>query len=255
MVQQGCHRLPQQRARGSLVEPGLVRDAQRQVERGGGHPVWRIRREHDALGGHAREQLDHVDREEAGDVVQHARMVGQARCEDALVADGAVRQDQHRLGMAQRELHEAVGERRQPAPGVDEDRNARTFRQAEHVAHLAAVEHEVLRPWVELDAARSRLQAALALGERAFGGVQATERHQPPAALARPLQHTIVGHAIGRAALGVVQREHARAPRSRRVELREQLLRGERASVLVEPEMRVRVQHLCIGRPQSLDFR
>src|SRR5207248_5128055 len=102
----------------------------------------------------------------------------------------------------------------QPTPGVDEDRNARAFRQAEHVVHLAAVELEVLRAGVELDAARSRPQATLALSERAFGGIQTTERHQPPVALARPLQHTIVGDAICGAALGVVQGEHARASRS-----------------------------------------
>ncbi len=48
------------------------------VERGSGQAVGGVRGEHDPLGGHAREQLDHVEREEAGDVVEHARVAGQA---------------------------------------------------------------------------------------------------------------------------------------------------------------------------------
>ena len=83
-------------------------------------------------------------------------MIGQPRAEDALVADRAVREDQHRAGVAQREVGEPVGERRQPAPGVDQDRHARLFGELEDVVEVAAVEDEVLRARVELDAAAPR---------------------------------------------------------------------------------------------------
>ena len=43
-----------------------------------------------------------------------------------------------------------------------------------------AVEDEVLRARVQLDAARARREAALGLAQRLFGGVEAAERHQPP---------------------------------------------------------------------------
>ena len=71
--------------------------------------------------------------------------------------------------------------------------------------------------------ARAGRQAALALGQRIFGGIQAAEGDQPPFAFARPGEHAVVGHAVGGAALGVVQRKHAGPARARVVELREQL--------------------------------
>ena len=106
-IEQRRHRAAEHRPRGRLVEAGLRGDAQRHVERRRRQAVGRIGGEHDPLGRHAREQLDHVQREEARDVVEHARVVGQARGEDPLVADRAVGQDQHRAGMAQREIRRA----------------------------------------------------------------------------------------------------------------------------------------------------
>ena len=90
----------------------------------------------------------------------------------------------------------------------------------------------------------SRRQAALRLVERIFGRVQPAERHQPPIAFPRPGEHPVVGHAIGRVAVGVVQGEHARPARPRVVELREQLRQVERAPVLVEPQVGVGVRAL-----------
>ena len=140
----------------------------RQVERGRRQAVGRVGGEHDPLGGHAREQLDHVERKEAGDVVQHARMVGQARGQDALVADRAVSEDQHGSGVAQREVGEPVG-RAAAARARRGSGSARLpLRRARRRVHLAAVEHEVLRARMQLDAARPRGEAAFALGQRAL---------------------------------------------------------------------------------------
>ena len=161
--------------------------AQRHVERGGGQAVGGVGGEHDPLGRHAREQLDHVEREEAGDVVEHARMVGQARGEDPLVADRAVGEDQHGLGMAQGEVDEAVA----PAAAVPRPAWIRigtlaASASAKTPVHLRAVEHEGLGSRMQLDPARARRQAALALGQRIFGRVQAAEGDQSPVALAAP---------------------------------------------------------------------
>jgi hypothetical protein len=52
-----------------------------------------------------------------------------------------------------------------------------------------------------------------------------------------------------------VQGENASSARARVIELREQLGQGERASILIEAEMRVGVKDLCIGRAQTLHLR
>ncbi len=128
----------------------------------------------------------------------------------------------------------------------------RAFGEREHVVHLAAVEDEVLRARMQLDAARAGRQAAFALGERIFGGVEAAERDQPAVAFSGPREHAVVGHAVGGPALGVVQREYARAAGVGGVELCQQLLERQRASVLVEAEVRVRVDHFGVGGAQPL---
>ena len=53
-------------------------------------------------------------------------------------------EDQDGLGMAQREVHESLGQWWQPPSRVNEDRHARHFRQGEDLVHLPAVEVEVL---------------------------------------------------------------------------------------------------------------
>ena len=178
-------------------------------------------------------------------------MLGEPRAEDALVADRSVRQDQHDAGVAKREVGEPLGERRQAATGVDQDRHLRLFGQREDLVEVAAVEDEVLRARVQLDALRPAREGALGLGTRAFGGVQAAERDEPAIAFAGPLQHAIVGEAVGGLALRVVEREHACASRFGGIELGEQLLERQRATVLVEAEVRVRVDHFRLGGAQA----
>ncbi len=116
---------------------------------------------------------------------------------------------------------------------MDQDRRLSVFGEREDRAHLRAVEDEVLRARMQLDAARSRGETAFALGDRIFGGVQAAEGREPALAFGRPRDHAVVGEAVGGTTLGVVQREHARTPRTGVVELDEQLFEGQRAAVLV----------------------
>ena len=178
---------PSDQPRAGVVQAGLAGDAQREVERGGGHSVGRVRGEHEPLGGDAREQLDHVHGEEAGQVVEDARVVGQQRGQDPLVADGAVGEDQDGAGVAQGRRPpdpRATGGIPRPAwirigtPGL--------FGEREDVVHLRAVELEALGARVQLHAARAVADAALGLGDRVFGGVQPAERDQAPVAFPGP---------------------------------------------------------------------
>ena len=99
-------------------------------------------------------------------------------------------------------------------------------------------------------AARQRSASA----KRIVEGVEAAEGNQTALAFACPREHAIVGHAVGGAALGVVQREHTGASCASLVELREQLRERQRAPILVEPEVGVRVEHLGAGGQQPPRF-
>jgi hypothetical protein len=72
---------------------------------------------------------------------------------------------------------------------------------------------------VQLDAACTRRQAAFALGQGAFGGIQTAEGCEPALAFAGPRDHAIIGDPVCGMALGIVQREHARPARLGVVEL------------------------------------
>ncbi len=253
-VEQRCHRAAEHRSGGRLVQPGVVGHAQRHVERRGGHAVGRIGGEHDPLRRHPREQLDHVEGKEAGDVIQHARVIGQARGEDPLVADRAMREDEDDPGMAQGEIDKTLRQWWKAAPGVDQNRHACRFGESEDIVHVLPVEHEVLGSRVQLDAACTVRQAALALRERFLGGIQPAERRESPIAFRRPGEHSVVGHAVGGVALGIVQRKHARPPCPGLVQGGEQLLEGERPSVLIKAEVRVGVDYFGVRRTQALDL-
>ncbi len=103
-------------------------------------------------------------------------------------------------------------------------------------------DREGLRARVQLDAARSEVDAALGLGQ----GIVAVEREahegdQATVALACPREHAIVRHAVGREALRIVQREHECGVDVVLLHRGEVLLERQRHPVLVEPQVRVRV--------------
>ena len=181
-------------------------------------------------------------------------MVCQARGEDPLITDRAVRQDQNHIRVAQGEVGQAVGDRGHSTARVDQDRNLGFFGERKDGIHLRAVERERLGARVQLDAARPVTDAAFALGDRAFGRVQATEGDQTTSAFLGPPQNTVVGKAVGRLALGVVQRENACPARVRVVQLREQRLQIERAAVLVEPKVGMGVEDFALRWPQVVGF-
>ena len=164
----------------------MARHAQSHVQGGRRHAIGRVGGKDDALGGHAREELDHVQREEAGDVVQNARVLSKAGRDDSLVADRPVRQDQHGPRMAQGEVDEPRCKRRQPASGVNQNGYAGAFGEREDLVHVLAVEHETLGPGVQLYPASPGGQTPFALRQWAFGGIETAEGREPSVAFARP---------------------------------------------------------------------
>ena len=76
--------------------------------------------------------------------------------------------------------------------------------------------------------------------------------HEPAVAFARPLEHAIVGQAVGGHSLGVVERKDAGAASFGAVELVEQLGQRERAPVLVKAKVGVGVDHFSVRRTQAL---
>ena len=85
-------------------------------------------------------------------------------------------------------------------------------RASAKIASAAAIaELERLGARVELDPARAAREAALGLADRVLGRVQAAVRDEPAAALARPPEHAVVRDPVAGVAVGVVERERARA--------------------------------------------
>ena len=92
-------------------------------------------------------------------------------------------------------LAEPLGDRRQPAPAVDEDRHAPLRREREHRLQPLVGEEKALRPRMELDAARAAVEAALGLLDGALGEVEADERDEPAAGLLGPRERAVVRRA------------------------------------------------------------
>ena len=137
------------------------------------------------------------------------------------------------LRMAHGEVREPVGERRQSPPGMDQDRDPRVFGEREDGPHLRTVEDEVLRARMQLDPARAGGQAAFALVDRIFGGVQAAERGEPAVAFRGPCDDAVVGDAIG----GLCARDRAAGTRTRAARRRR---RAGRAAVRAPASVRPR---------------
>ena len=75
-----------------------------------------------------------------------------------------------------------------------------------------------------LQSARSRVDTALGLRDRAFRGIKAGEGHEPSLAFRRPRQNPVVGDAVAGAPLRVVEGEHARTRAGGLIELPDELL-------------------------------
>ena len=96
------------------------------------------------------------------------------------------------FGIGLDEPREVVGDRRQPAPAVDQDRDAPLGGQREHRSEPLVVQQEALGPRVELDPARSAVEGARRLFDRLFAQVEPHERDQPAAGALRERERPVV---------------------------------------------------------------
>ena len=149
-----------------FVEPRRACGAQRDQERLRLRAVRIVGRVEDLLGRDEAEEAQQVDRAPHGRVEEHARRTGEVTGEPGEIGDAGVRDDQLRVRVRVDEACEVVGDRRQAAATVDEDRHAPLGRDREDRCEPLVVEHELLRARVELDAARAEVEAALGLLDR-----------------------------------------------------------------------------------------
>jgi hypothetical protein len=143
--------------------------------------------------------------------------------------------------MARADLDGVAAERRDPAAGVAEDRDAVLVGEREHVGERRVIEVEALGARMQLDPARARLEAAPGLGEGIVLRVEPAERKQPAVARGRLRGDHVVR---GRVPVRLVHREHERR-RVDAVELLDQL--SARAAVavgVVAADVRVHVEHV-----------
>ncbi len=196
---------------------------------------------HELLGRDAGEQGVEVDRAPAGAVEDDVGHPGDALGDAVLVDDRGVREDQERVGIAGRLGGELLADRGHAAPGVDQDRDAVLRRHPEDRVEAVVVELEGLGARVQLDAARAGRERALGLGGGVAVEAEPAEGDHAPAGGRAPLEHAVVGDAVVLAAVGIVEREGRRRRHPGRVHVAEQLLERLRHPVLVEAEVRVRV--------------
>src|SRR5436853_591446 len=103
------------------------------------------------------------------------------------------------------------------------------------------------------DTSESRLSWSSGVQVELSKKMFSTLRASLPMPSCRPPEHAVVGRAVGRLAIGLVEREDVRAAHAGLVHEREMLRDGQRVPVLVEPEMRVRVEGLAVLGEQRGD--
>ncbi len=158
------------------AEPGLQRAAQVQHRRRQRQAVRRVARPQHVRRRREREQRDQVGRRPPRGVDEQVRMLRQHPPEPGEVGDRGVREDQPRARELAAEAHRVLAERRDPSPRVDQDRHAPLVRERHHLADGRLGQREPLRPRVQLDAARARVEAAPRLGGGTAVRVDAAER-------------------------------------------------------------------------------
>ena len=145
------------------------------------------------------------------------------------------------LGVRVDEPPQLVGDRRQPAAAVDEDRHAALGREREDRRQPLVVQLEALRARVELDPAGAEVEAASRLLERLLGQVEPDERDEAPVRPLRERERAVVRGAEGRVAVGLIQAEHVRAGHAVALHPGHQLVEAARHPVDVVAEVDVRV--------------
>ncbi len=158
------------------------------------------------------------------------------------IRDAGVRDDQLRLRVCGDEAREVVGDRWQAASTVDEDRHAPLGRDREDRCEAFVVEHELLRPRMQLDPARAKVETTLGFLDRLFGQVEPDVGDHPPLRTSGELERAFVARSKAGMPIGLVETEDV-APRDPvPVHGRLELFEASGHPVDVVTEVRVRVE-------------
>src|SRR5205814_6695803 len=103
--------------------------------------------------------------------------------------------DQLGFRVAVDERRELVADRRQPAPAMDQDRDATLGRKREDRRQPLVVQQEPLGAWVQLDPAGAAFEAARPLLDRLLREVEPYERDQPAVGALGVCERPVVGGA------------------------------------------------------------
>ena len=234
-----------------IVEADPAHRAQREQLCGETAAVGRVGRVQHLLGPDEREQREQVERRPGRGVEEDVRVAVRPLADAALLGDRGVGEDQGGLGVTVRHAPELLRHPgRQAAAGVDQYRQPALGGEGEHRLEPGIVDAEHLRPRVQLDPARTAIDAPLGLGHGRLVEQQAREGNEASVTLFGPGQHAIVGRAVGRQLVGLVEREHHRVGDAGRIHLRDVGLGSERATVGIEAEVGMHVDDADALGPQ-----
>jgi hypothetical protein len=144
-----------------------------------------------------------------------------------------------------------VGDRRQAASAVDENRDAPLGRERKDRSQPLVVEEKALGSGVQLDSARATVEAARRLLDGPLGEIEADERNQDSAGLLRCRQRAVVRSPEGGLAVGFVQAEGEGALDPVALQDGDQLFVGGDETVDVMPEVDVGVEELRAWRDEA----
>ena len=206
--------------RGRVVEerPQLTVVEPRGTRRANGHqqgvrlpPVRVVRGVDDLLGRHEPVEVEEVERAPDRGVEEHARPPGEVPGHRGEVDDPRVRDDQRRRTVPVEQPGERVGDRRQAAAAVDQDRDAPLRGEREDGLEPGVVGEEPLRPRVELDPTCPQVQAARRLLDGPLLEVEAYERQQLAGRRRGVGKRPVVRRGEGGPPVGLVEAEGERA--------------------------------------------
>ncbi len=175
-------------------------------------------------------------------------MAGEGLREPGEIGDATVRDDQLRIRIALDQAREMVGDRRQPPPPVNQDRNAPLRRESEDRIEPLVVQEKSLRPRVQLDSPCSPVETADRLDDGLLCEVEADERDQQTVRAGSGLERAVVGGTERRVTIGLVEAEAERPRHAGRAEERLELLAATGEAVDVGAAVHVRVEELEVRR-------
>ena len=221
---------------------GLQRQAQLRGRCHTSHPVRRVGGEHDLSRRHQGEQRRQVLGYPPGGVEQHVWKVHARAPDPSQVGDGGVGEDHPRVGVLLRIIDHVPTECRDPAAGVDQDRQRALICKREQLLHVGVVERELLSARMQLYSLSAAGRARVRPRPARWSPVSHGRRHQQAVALGCHLDHEVVRRPI---AVGLVHGEDEATTGMRAMQAAKQLVGGLTHAVrIVLPEVGVGVEQL-----------